>query len=93
MFWKSQTWKNGGRYTTRRFFDGSKPEYPRSMRCIQGSDAHRLERESSQAKNLGVGDRVTEILLDEVSFEALTRVLKGNDFSLTRPDRGTGKTS
>ena len=33
-----------GRYTTRRFFDGSKPEYPRSMRCIQGSDAHRLER-------------------------------------------------
>ncbi|MDX1416272.1 MAG: hypothetical protein R3293_18890, partial [Candidatus Promineifilaceae bacterium] len=26
-----------GRYTTRRFFDGSKPEYPRPMRCIQGS--------------------------------------------------------
>ena len=24
-----------GRYTTRRFFDGSKPEYPRPMRCIQ----------------------------------------------------------
>ena len=35
-----------GRYTTRRFFDGSKPEYPRPMRCIQGSDAHRLVRES-----------------------------------------------
>ena len=33
-----------GRYTTRRFFDGSKPEYPRPMRCIQGSDAHRLLR-------------------------------------------------
>ena len=80
-----------GRYTTRRFFDGSKPEYPRPMRCIQGSDAHRLVRESTLAKNLGVGDRVTEILLENVSFDALTRVLKGNDFSLTRPDRGQAK--
>ncbi len=80
-----------GRYTTRRFFDGSKPEYPRSMRCIQGSDAHRLVRESASVKNLGVGDRVTEILLDDVSFEALAIVLKGSDFSLTRPDRGKAK--
>ncbi|MCP4425435.1 MAG: transcriptional regulator [Chloroflexi bacterium] len=77
-----------GRYTTRRFFDGSKPEYPRPMRCIQGSDAHRLTRESAQSKSLGVGDRITEISLDEVSFEALARVLKGNDFALTRPYRG-----
>ena len=77
-----------GRYTTRRFFDGSKPEYPRPMRCIQGSDAHRLVRESAQSKMLGVGDRITEVLLEEVSFDALARVLKGNDFSLTRPYRG-----
>ena len=77
-----------GRYTTRRFFDGSKPEYPRPMRCIQGSDAHRLVRESAQSKNLGVGDRITEILLDEVSFEALAAVLKGVDFARTRPYRG-----
>ena len=76
------------RYSTRRFFDGSKPEYPRPMRCIQGSDAHRLLRESPNSKHLGIGDRVTEILLDEVSFEALAEVLKGNDFSLTRPYRG-----
>lgn len=80
-----------GRHTTRRFFDGSKPEYPRPMRCIQGSDAHRLVRESPQPKNLGVGDRVTEILLSELSFEALAEVLKGNDFSLTRPYRGPAK--
>lgn len=77
-----------GRYTTRRFFDGSKPEYPRAMRCIQGSDAHRLMRETPNSKSLGVGDRVTEILLPEVSFEALATVLKGNDLSLTRPYRG-----
>jgi hypothetical protein len=77
-----------GRYTTRRFFDGSKPEYPRAMRCIQGSDAHRLVRETPNSKSLGVGERVTEILLDDVSFEALEDVLKGNDFSRTRPYRG-----
>ncbi len=80
-----------GRYTTRRFFDGSKPEYPRPMRCIQGSDAHRLTRESNTNRNLGVGDRVTEILLDEVSFDSLADVLKGNDLSRTRPYRGPAK--
>lgn len=80
-----------GRYTTRRFFDGSKPEYPRPMRCIQGSDAHRLVRESENSPYLGVGDRPTEILLEEVSFDALARVIKGNDHSLTRPYRGTAK--
>ena len=30
-------------HSTARFFNGSKPEYPRRMHCIQGSDAHRLE--------------------------------------------------
>lgn len=77
-----------GRYTTRRFFDGSKPEYPRVMRCIQGSDAHRLIRENTNSKVLGVGDRVTEVLLPEVSFEALYNVISGGDLSLTRPFRG-----
>ena len=80
-----------GNQTTRRFFDGSKPEYPRPMRCIQGSDAHRLIRESTSSPYLGVGDRVTEILLEEVSFDALARVIRGNDHSLTRPWRGTAK--
>jgi hypothetical protein len=80
-----------GPHTTRRFFDGSKPEYSRPMRVIQGSDAHRLVRESSTSPYLGVGDRVTEILLEEVSFAALAQVLKGNDHSLTRPYRGTAK--
>lgn len=80
-----------GRYTTRSFFDGSKPEYPRAMRCIQGSDAHRLVRDPANPKVLGVGDRVTEILLDEVSFEAIKEAFESNDFSLTRPYRGQAK--
>ena len=78
-----------GRYTTRRFFSGSKPEYPRAMRCIQGSDAHRLTRENpSSSKNLGIGDRITEIFLDDLTFDSLANVLKGNDLSLTRPYHG-----
>ncbi len=74
-----------GRRTTARFFDGSKPEYPRRMRCIQGSDAHRLTRDPDNPQHLGVGDRVTEILLPEVSFAALRAVFLGSDFTATRP--------
>jgi len=77
-----------GRHTTQQFFNGSKPEYPRPMRCIQGSDAHRLTRDPEQQKSLGIGDRITEILLDNLTFEALAVVLKGSDLSLTRPFRG-----
>ncbi len=76
-----------GRKTTARFFDGSKPEYPRRMRCIQGSDAHRLTRQSDRSRHLGVGERVTEVLLPERSFEALKDVLLSDDFARTRPYR------
>ena len=76
-----------GRHTTARFFDGSRPEYPRPMRCIQGSDAHRLTRDPRDAKHLGVGDRVTEVLLPEISFAALREVFVGNDLARTRPYR------
>ncbi|HQE93613.1 MAG TPA: putative DNA binding domain-containing protein [Anaerolineae bacterium] len=73
--------------TTARFFDGSKPEYPRRMRCIQGSDTHRLTRDPNNARNIGIGDRITEILLDELSFAALHVVFAGDDFARTRPYR------
>ncbi len=76
-----------GRRTTASFFNGTKPEYPRRMHCIQGSDSHRLTRDINRKKNLGVGDRATEILLEEKSFEAILNVLSGNDFSKTRPLR------
>jgi len=76
-----------GRHSTAQFFSGSKPEYPRRMRCIQGSDAHRLERDVKVAKRLGVGGRVTELLLPEVSFEALRELFLGDDFARSRPYR------
>jgi hypothetical protein len=74
-----------GRRTTARFFDGSRPEYPRRMHCIQSSDAHRLVWDPKDPKHLGVGDRVTEVLLPEVSFAALREAFLGNDFARTRP--------
>lgn len=76
-----------GRRTTAAFFSGTKPEYPRRMHCIQGSDAHRLTQDPDRKKNLGVGDRVTEVLLPEVSFEALRDLFLSNDFARTRPRR------
>ncbi len=74
-----------GRHSTARFFDGSKPEYPRRMHCIQGSDAHRLLADPRNPKYLGIGDRITEVLLPERSFAALLEVFQSNDFARTRP--------
>jgi len=73
-----------GRHTTAAFFNGTKPEYPRRMHCIQGSDAHRL---FGEGRNLGVGDRATEVLLPEVSFQALKELFLSNDFARHRPHR------
>lgn len=79
---------SAGRRSTRNFFNGSKPEYPRRMHCIQGSDAHRLVKDPKDKSNpWGVGDRATEVLLDTVSFQALLELFQGNDFNRTRPAR------
>ncbi len=77
------------RRSTAAFFNGSKPEYPRRMHCIQGSDSHRLVRDAKNIKNLGVGDRVTEILLPQVSFKALKELFLRKDFARSRPYRPT----
>jgi PHP family Zn ribbon phosphoesterase len=76
-----------GRRTTASFFDGSKPDYPRRMHCIQGSDAHSLEGNPKDEHRKGVGERATEILLPEASFEALKAVFVSTDFTRTRPYR------
>ena len=75
------------RRRTAMFFNGAKPEYPRRMHCIQGSDSHKLDFEPKYKNEMGLGDRATEILLDEISFEAIKAVFQGNDFSRTRPYR------
>ena len=79
--------EQGGRRNTAAFFSGTKPEYPRRMHCIQGSDAHRLSTDPQRKKVLGVGDRATDVMLPEVSFEALLELFESNDFARTRPHR------
>jgi hypothetical protein len=78
-----------GRRNTPSFYNGSKTEYPRRMHCIQGSDAHSLDTEQSDSNNkrLGVGARITEILVREVSFAGLKELLTSDDFTRTRPFR------
>jgi hypothetical protein len=76
-----------GGHTTAAFFTGTKPEYPRRMHCIQGSDAHRLTADTQRKKVLGLGDRTTDVSLPEVSFHALLELFLSNDFALTRPHR------
>lgn len=83
--------KKGNR-TTARFYDGSKPEYPRRMHSIQASDAHRLTADPKHPERLGIGDRLTEIRLEERTFEALLEVLTGSDFSVVRPARALAVT-
>jgi hypothetical protein len=75
------------RRTTANFFNGTKPEYPRRMHCIQGSDAHRLDQDPYDKNRLGIGDRVTELYLPELSFEALKALFLDSDFSRSRPYR------
>ena len=79
------------RRSTARFFNGTKPEYPRRMHCIQGSDAHRLTHDPDRESNLGVGDRMTEVLLAETSFRALRELLESDEFTHIRPSRPSEK--
>ena len=74
-----------GRNSSARLFDGSKPEYPRRMLAIQGSDAHRVAGSPDYPKRLGVGERTTEVQLDEVSFSALRGLFLSQAFDRVRP--------
>jgi hypothetical protein len=76
---------------TAKFFNGTKPEYPRRMHSIQGSDSHRLSTDPIRKKNLGLGDRTTDLLLPEASFDAIKELFQSNDFARTRPHRYTAE--
>ena len=76
-----------GRHATAFFFSGNKPEYPRRMHCIQGSDAHLLVKKGVHQNKLGVGDRTTDVRLPDKSYQALKDLFESNNFSRTRPHR------
>ncbi len=74
-----------GRYSSAHLFTGIKQEYPRRMFAIQGSDAHRLAVAKENSKRLGVGERATEVQLEEVSFNALRDLFMSQEFGRVRP--------
>ena len=74
-----------GRHSTASFFSGNKPEYPRRMHCIQGSDAHLLIKKSAFQNKLGVGERTTDVRLHKKNYQALRELFDSNNFSRTRP--------
>jgi hypothetical protein len=76
-----------GKHTTATFFNGTKPEYPRRMHCIQGSDCHRLAQDLLRKKNLALGERPTDLYLPQPTFDAILELFNSNDFSRTRPQR------
>jgi len=77
----------GRRYSSARFFNGSKTEYPRHMHCIQGSDAHRLHVDAKNVKRLGIGERATEMLLDAPTYDSIKALFQSTQFDRTRPAR------
>jgi PHP family Zn ribbon phosphoesterase len=79
--------ESASRRSTARFFNGSKPEYPRRMHIIQGSDAHRLNRDPNRETNLGVGDRMTEVQIPDLTFAALRDLFRSDHFNRVRPFR------
>jgi Putative DNA-binding domain len=79
---------SSSRRSTPSFFNGSKPEYPRRMHCIQSSDSHRIYRDPDEKQRiLGVGDRTTDMLLPELSFAALKALFFSSDWERIRPSR------
>ncbi|MFN8464543.1 MAG: putative DNA binding domain-containing protein [Caldilineaceae bacterium] len=78
-------------HSTMRFFNGTKAEYPRRMHCTQGSDAHRLDVDPRNPKRLGIGERPTELLLDEPTFENIAAVLRSKQFDRVRPAQPADK--
>jgi len=74
-----------GPNSSARLFEGTKPEYPRRMIILQGSDAHRVVGSQEHPRRLGVGERTTEVQLAEVSFQALRELFLSQAFHCVRP--------
>ncbi|MFD3166384.1 RNA-binding domain-containing protein [Herpetosiphon sp. NSE202] len=78
-------------YLSPTFYNGQHTYYERPMFCIQGSDAHRINRaaaDDQESKKLyGVGDRYFEALLSEASFDALKTLLNSKQIDKVRVPR------
>lgn len=72
-----------GSRSSSRLFTGVRAEYSRRMHLIQGSDAHSVVAQSSGRP--GVGDRATEVQVEELTFESLRAIFLSEDFDKIRP--------
>ena len=72
-------------FSSPHWYDGTNLGYERRMFCLQGSDAHRLTQATEEGMHRwGIGDRPTEVLLAEPTFEALLDLFSSQDFSRLR---------
>ena len=69
-----------GKRSTAAFFNGTKPEYPRRMHCIQGSDSHRLTTDPVRKKNWALATGQPMCCCPRSSFDALRELFLSNDF-------------
>ncbi len=73
--------------STATFFNGTKPEYPHRMHCIQGSDAHRLTADPIRKKNWGSVTALRMSFYRRPVLKHCRILFRSNDFSRTRPHR------
>jgi Holliday junction resolvase len=72
-------------FSSPHWYDGTNLGYERRMFCVQGSDAHRLtQSQDDPMHRWGIGDRPTEVMLPEPTFEALLKLFGSNDFDRLR---------
>ena len=72
-------------FSSPHWYDGTNLGYERRMFCLQGSDAHRVTQDQNDAMHRwGIGDRPTEVLLAEPTFEFLLELFLSKDFDRLR---------
>ena len=72
-------------FSSPHWYDGTNLGYERRMFCLQGSDAHRVTQDQNDAMHRwGIGDRPSEALLAEPTFEALLQLFLSKDFDRLR---------
>ena len=72
-------------FSSPHWYDGTNLGYERRMFCVQGSDAHRLtQSQDDPMHRWGIGDRPSEVMLAEPTFDALLKLFGSSDFDRLR---------
>lgn len=72
-------------FSSPHWYDGTNLGYERRMFCVQGSDAHRLtQNQDDPMHRWGIGDRPSEAMLPDATFESLQKLFASSDFERLR---------